>query len=99
MLTNRGVIAVDRRELIVSIAGLAAGSACTARSPEGDAALRPSLVVEAEGPGRWRIRSWQWRGDAWRPAIARAVAGAGGIAVSGKIDAASRAEVLGRLAI
>ena len=57
------------------------------------------LVVEAEGPGRWRIRSWQWRGDAWRPAIARAVVGAGGIAVSGKIDAASRAEVMGRLAI
>jgi hypothetical protein len=56
-------------------------------------------VVEADGPGRWRIRSWQWRGDAWRPAIARAVAGGSGIEIRGKIDAASRAEVLGRLAI
>jgi len=99
MLINRGVIAVDRRGLIVSIAGLAAGSACTARGAGGDAPGRPSLVVEVEGPGRWRIRSWQWRGDAWRPAIARAVLGAGGIAVSGKIDAASRAEALARLAI
>jgi len=99
MLISGEVFAMDRRGLIVSIAGLAAGSACTARDPAGEAAGKPPLAIDAAGDGRWRVRSWQWRGDAWRPAIAHAVAGAAGVSVSGSISAADRAEVLARLRV
>ncbi len=88
---------MDRRGLIVSITGLAVGSAYTARVPSGDVAGRPPLAIEPQGSGRWRIRSWQWREEAWRPAIAHAVAGATGIDISGNIAMTDRAEVLARL--
>ena len=54
-------------------------------------------MTESWLPGRWRIRSWQWKANAWRPAIARARRTDAGIELSGKIDAADRAEVLARL--
>ncbi|MGQ2934300.1 hypothetical protein [Sphingopyxis sp.] len=90
---------MDRRTLLTSIAAAAAGSAC---APE-DAASgtgksgRPTLAIDSDGPGRWRIRSWAWRENAWRPRIARAERTAAGIEVSGPIDAADRAKVVARL--
>ncbi|HEY0623750.1 hypothetical protein [Sphingomonas sp.] len=57
------------------------------------------MAIDADGQGRWRIRSWAWSGDAWRPAIAHAVQGAAGIEISGRIGAADRAEVAARLAV
>jgi hypothetical protein len=88
---------MDRRGLIVSITGLAVGSACTARVPSADAAGKPPLAIEPQDAGRWRIRSWQWRDEAWRPAIAHAVPGAGGFEISGEIAMTDRAEVVARL--
>ena len=88
---------MDRRTLLTSIAGAAAASACTERDTGTEKTGRPTLAIDSDGPGRWRIRSWQWQGNAWRPAIARARQTDAGIKVSGKIDAADRAEVLARL--
>jgi hypothetical protein len=91
---------MDRRTLLTSIAGAAAGSRCTARDDgEGERTGRPTLAIESEGPGRWRIRSWQWRENAWRPLIARARQTGAGTQISGPIDAADRAEVLARLRV
>ena len=90
-------IAMDRRGLLTSIAGLAGAGACSAQNPAGEDIGRPPLAIDADGAGRWRIRSWAWRGDAWRPSIAHAVRGAAGIEVRGRIDAADRAEVVARL--
>ncbi|WP_332816613.1 hypothetical protein [Sphingopyxis sp.] len=89
---------MDRRTLLASIAGAAAGSACTAKDDAGtEKTGRPTLAIDSEGSGRWRIRSWQWRENAWRPLIARAKRTDAGIQISGTIDAADRAEVLARL--
>lgn len=89
---------MDRRKLLTSMAFAAAGSACTARDDSADERTgRPTLAVEAEGSGGWRIRSWQWRENAWRPLIARARQTGAGIEISGPIDAADRAEALARL--
>ena len=55
------------------------------------------MTIESDGPGRWRIRSWQWRDNAWRPSIARAERTDAGADISGTIDAADRAEVIARL--
>ena len=90
---------MDRRILLTSMAA-AAASACTRRDDDGAAADRtgrPTLAIESEGPGRWRIRSWQWRANAWRPQIARARLTNGKIQISGAIDAADRAAVIARL--
>ncbi|MGL3820829.1 hypothetical protein [Sphingopyxis sp. R3-92] len=88
---------MDRRTLMTSIAG-AAAVACSARDEvEAKRTGRPTLAVESEGPGRWRIRSWQWEENAWRPAIARAQQTAAGIEFSGPIAAADRAKVVARL--
>ena len=90
---------MDRRILLTSMAA-AAASACTRRDDDGAAADRtgrPTLAIESEGPGRWRIRSWQWRANAWRPRIAQARLAGGKIEISGPIDAADRAEVIARL--
>lgn len=88
---------IDRRTLLVSIAGAAAAGACTAEDAESGKSGRPTLAIDSEGPGRWRVRSWQWQGGAWRPQIARARRTGAGIEWSGPIDAADRAEVLARL--
>lgn len=88
---------MDRRTLLTSIAAAAAGSACTAKEAGAEKTGRPTLAIEADGPGRWRIRSWQWRANAWRPLIARAKRTGAGIEVSGPIDAADRATVVARL--
>lgn len=91
---------MDRRTLLTSIAGAATASACTRRDDEdagADRTGRPTLAIESEAPGRWRIRSWQWRAGAWRPLIARARRTGGKIEISGAIDAADRAEVVARL--
>ena len=90
---------MDRRTLLASIAGVAAGSACTAKDEDGaEKTGRPTLAIDSEGSGRWRIRSWQWRKNAWRPLIARAKRTRAGIEIiSGTIDAADRAEVVARL--
>lgn len=89
---------MDRRTLITSIAGVAAACGCTAKDDTGAGkAGRPTLAIDSEGPGRWRIRSWQWRENAWRPLIARAKRTDTGIRISGTIDAADRAEVIARL--
>lgn len=91
---------MDRRTLLTSIAGAATASACTRRDSDDagvDRSGRPTLAIESEGPGRWRIRSWQWRTNAWRPLIARARLAGGKITISGAIDAADRAEVVARL--
>ena len=91
---------MDRRALLPAIAGAAADGACTRRDDDGagtDRAGRPTLAIDSEGPGRWRIRSWQWRANAWRPLIARARRAGGKIEIDGAIDAADRAEVIARL--
>lgn len=88
---------MDRRTLLTSIAGVAAGSACTAKDAGAEKDGRPTLAIDSEGPGRWRIRSWQWRENAWHPLIARATLTDAGIEVSGPIDAADRAKVVARL--
>ena len=91
---------MDRRILLTSIAAAAAASACTRRDDDeaaADRTGRPTLAIESEGPGRWRIRSWQWRANAWRPRIAQARMAGGKIEISGPIDAADRAEVIARL--
>jgi hypothetical protein len=91
---------MDRRTLLTSMAGAAAASACTRRDDDDAAADRtgrPTLAIESEGPGRWRIRSWQWQANAWRPQIAQARRTGGKIEISGAIDAADRAEALARL--
>ena len=91
---------MDRRAMLTSIAGAAAASACTRRDDDdagADHTGRPTLAIESEGPGRWRIRSWQWRANAWRPRIAQARLTGGKIEISGPIDAADRAEVIARL--
>ena len=91
---------MDRRAMLTSIAGAAAASACTRRDDDdagADHTGRPTLAIESEGPGRWRIRSWQWRANAWRPLIARARQTGGKIEIDGAIDAADRAEVIARL--
>jgi len=84
---------MDRRWFMTSIAGVAAGSAWLARDEDGEAQGRPPLAVEPDGPGRWRVRSWEWRNGAWRPAIAHATSTAAGIQLRGRIGAADRAEV------
>jgi hypothetical protein len=91
---------MDRRALLTAIVGAAAAGACTRRDDDGagtDRAGRPTLAIDSEGPGRWRIRSWQWRANAWRPRIARARRAGGKIEIDGAIDAADRAEVIARL--
>ena len=91
---------MDRRILLTSIAAAAAASACTRRDDDeaaADRTGRPTLAIESEGPGRWRIRSWQWRANAWRPRIAQARLTGGTIEISGPIDAADRADVIARL--
>lgn len=91
---------MDRRALLTSIAGAAAAGACTRRDDDDagtDRTGRPTLAIDSEGPGRWRIRSWQWRANAWRPLIARARRTGGKIEIDGAIDAADRAEVIARL--
>jgi hypothetical protein len=88
---------MDRRTLLTSMAAAAAGSACTAKDAGSDKTGRPTLAIDSEGPGRWRIRSWEWRENAWHPRIARATRTGAGIEVSGPIDAADRAKVLARL--
>ena len=90
---------MDRRTLLTSIAAAAAGSACAAEDAGSgtDKSGRPTLAIDSDGPGRWRIRSWEWRENAWRPRIARAERTAAGIEVRGPIDAADRAKVLARL--
>src|SRR3546814_4203073 len=80
---------MDRRLLLTSIAAAAAASACTRRNDDqatADRTGRPTLAIESEGPGRWRIRSWQWRANAWRPRIAQARMAGGKIEISGAID-------------
>ena len=89
---------MDRRTLLASIGAAAAGSACSAKDDSGAQRTgRPTLAIESDGPGRWRIRSWQWRENAWRPSIVRAKQTDAGIDISGTIDAADRAEVIARL--
>ena len=91
---------MDRRALLTSIAGAVAVGACARRDDDDagtDRAGRPTLAIDSEGPGRWRIRSWQWRANAWRPRIARARRTGGTIEIDGTIDAADRAEVIVRL--
>lgn len=91
---------MDRRILLTSMAAAAAASACTRRDEDEtavDRTGRPTLAIESEGSGRWRIRSWQWRANAWRPRIAQARLTGGKIEISGPIDAADRAEVIARL--
>ena len=89
---------MDRRTLLASIAGAAAASGCTAKDDTGaERTGRPTLAIDSDGSGRWRIRSWQWRESAWRPLIARAKRTDTGIEISGSIDAADRAEVVARL--
>lgn len=91
---------MDRRTLLVSIGAAAAGGASSAQDDSGARRSgRPTLAIDSVGPGRWRIRSWQWRGNAWRPLIARATRTDTGIEISGTIDAADRTEVIARLRI
>ena len=88
---------MNRRTLLASMAGTAAVGGCIARETDDDRAGRPTLAIASEGAGRWRIRSWQWQGGAWRPLIARARRAGAKLALSGRIAAADRAKVLARL--
>ena len=88
---------MDRRTLLTSIAGAAACGACTAKDKGTERDGRPTLAIESEGPGRWRVRSWRWQANAWRPLIARARRVGARIEVSGPIDPADRAAVIARL--
>jgi hypothetical protein len=89
---------MDRRTILTSIAAAAAGGACAAKGDAGaEKTGRPTLAIESDGHGRWRIRSWQWREKTWQPLIAGAKRTDAGIQISGDIDAADRVEVLARL--
>lgn len=89
---------MDRRSLFASMMGFAGiGPALCAPKGGGDPRGRPSLAVDPEGPQQWRIRSWEWRRGAWRPAIGHAVASASGIELRGRIAPADRDEVRARL--
>jgi hypothetical protein len=88
---------MDRRTLLTSMATAAVGSACTAKDAGSETAGRPTLAIDSDGPGRWRIRSWEWRENAWHPRIARATRTGEGIEVRGPIDSADRARVIARL--
>ncbi|RYD44346.1 MAG: hypothetical protein EOP63_05740 [Sphingomonadales bacterium] len=88
---------MDRRTLLTSMAATAAGSACTAKDVGAEKTGRPTLAIDSDGPGRWRIRSWEWRDNAWHPRIARAKRTGARIEISGLIDAADRAKVVARL--
>ncbi|WP_336940983.1 hypothetical protein [Sphingopyxis sp. CCNWLW253] len=92
-------MAMDRRTLLTSMAAAAAGSACNVKDAGSGSEKtgRPTLAIDSDGPGRWRIRSWEWRKNAWHPRIARATRTGAGIEVSGPIDTADRAKVLARL--
>ncbi|HJS11494.1 hypothetical protein [Sphingopyxis sp.] len=81
------------------MAAAAAGSACTAKDDRSgsEKAGRPTLAIDFDGPGRWRIRSWAWRENAWHPRIARATRTGAGIEVRGPINAADRAKIVARL--
>ena len=48
----------------------AAGSACTAKDAGSgsEKAGRPTLAIDPDGPGRWRIRSWELAGKCVAPA-------------------------------
>lgn len=92
-----GAIPMDRRTLLTSAACAAAAGACAPEDGGGAKSGRPTLAIDSEGPGRWRIRSWQWQRGAWRPQIAHVRRAAAGIEWNGPIDAAARAEVLARL--
>src|SRR3546814_15973210 len=66
---SNGDYPMDRRLLLTSIAAAAAASACTRRNDDqatADRTGRPTFPIESERPGRWRIRSWQWRANARR---------------------------------
>src|SRR3546814_13055063 len=66
---SNGDYPMDRRLLLTSIAAAAAASACTRRNDDqatADRTGRPTLAIESEGPGRWRLRRWPWRANAWR---------------------------------
>ncbi len=88
---------MDRRTLLTMVAAVPiAGSRGV--SPAGAEEVgRPTLVVDSIGPGAWRIRSWQWQGNAWHPLIARATRSDAGIEITGDIAAADRADVMARL--
>jgi len=88
---------MDRRTLLTSIAGAAAAGACRAKDARSETTGRPTLAIDAKGPGRWRIRSWHWQENAWHPRIAWASRTGTGIEVSGPIDADDRAKVITRL--
>lgn len=86
---------MDRRTLLTSIAGAAAVTACSARDDSGAGRTgRPTLVVDSEGHGKWRVRSWQWRGGAWQPRIAWMKQTGAGIEWSGQIGAADKARAM-----
>ncbi|MDK2759804.1 MAG: hypothetical protein KYX64_00425 [Sphingopyxis sp.] len=86
--------------MMTAMAGTAAASVCTAKAEAGagtERSGRPTLAIDADGPGRWRVRSWEWRANAWHPVAGVATRTDGGIDVSGPIDATDRAMVVARL--
>lgn len=90
---------MNRRSLFASIGGFVAVGPAALGNPEdaANASGRPALAIEPEGPWRWRVRSWEWRNSAWRPAIGHAMVTSSGIELRGRIAVADRAEVRAQL--
>ncbi|WP_298093263.1 hypothetical protein [uncultured Sphingomonas sp.] len=57
---------------------------------------RPPFDIMPEGSG-WKIRSWEWAEDAWRPKIARALRVADGIRIEGPVAPADLDAIRQRL--
>jgi len=86
---------MNRRAAISGLATALAMAPLTGISGSGagvSSPVRPDAAADPDGPGRWRIRSWEWRAGAWRPVIAHATVTPLGIVLNGRI-AADRAEI------
>jgi len=85
---------MDRRSFLgstLSAAALEMGPSPADQPAQEDA--RPPFDVERSDANRWRIRSWGWRDNAWRPLIAHATRGTGGFMIEGPVATGDRRAV------
>ncbi|WP_342657806.1 hypothetical protein NPJ82_14715 [Sphingomonas sp. NY01] len=83
---------MNRRTLLAAVPALAGAASLTA---EADAAMleeRPPFDITPDGDA-WRIRSWEWAEDAWRPMIAEARMLADRVRIKGPVAPADRGAI------